>query len=324
MWCAVAGMLGGFATGSEVWATGSYPYAPSWIRLVALPLVVALGLSLISPRLRTVVLGTIVFGATNLIVNWVSAVACCPFTNGAWIPWWISSVPSAVFLVGILPAFACAAWAVWRSVSFFGVAPVEQDGRLCWHCGYELGDLPRCPECGRDLYEQSPPAWWPWLAAGLRRSRAAMVVATSVVIGVATFWVTTRTIPTWRFMRCLPGATWQPGHSHKETWWSEYGPCLSVPLTYSGDSLEITYFPRNQGSTLPAMQIVVRENYPCSDGTLVGVFDRRQANWVLRHGFPDAMREETVRHYHMLTGPPDVLRRNEPRLLNVGHYVPEE
>lgn len=162
---------------------------------------------------------------------------------------------------------------------------VEQDGYLCWHCGYCMSGVrsPQCPECGKS--PDRPRARWPLLRrvleAGAQHSRVIAIVLLAAVATIACQRYILRVRPMRQFLHCFidekqqnfffdtfyPNGTSNPRsawNAHDGVYEFTYG--FFLPISRSPDHCLIVFYDPLRREDQAKMQI--RLAYARSTGIL--------------------------------------------------------
>jgi hypothetical protein len=177
----------------------------------------------VHPRLRRLLVCGVVYGAACFLAVFAVTLAVNPEIMLA--PWEPrdSGIGGAVLQIVVGVALAIlvfvagfsAAFAIGAAIErFLGKHTVEQTGRVCWSCGYNLGaaNITVCPECGGGFDPTAAcSAKSHRLLALLLRGRTVLLVLSLIgAVAPAAFQIVAFAVPAARFLRACPkGATLQ-------------------------------------------------------------------------------------------------------------------
>lgn len=267
---------------------------------VFLPAILSIAfITRVTARKRSVVWSTWVFMFTLHMARICTGAFMDPADYGARI-FSKTFVGFLVASISIAIVASLIAWLVSWLLEKTHLAVIEQTGTLCWGCGYEMGMLAQCPECGNARREDRVPL----IHRGFRAlcSRPRVVLATALLpIGFAVFLVfNIYTRPTLRFIRAFPQGERMAGILGDGNW-SRIGPGVWVPFEEgSNTGLSIAYWPHDKDSTLVATVYTRTATRRSTSFAPVWAyircsFNAQEAAYVLKNGLPrgliDKMRE---------------------------------
>ena len=190
---------------------------------------------------------------------------------------------------------------------------LEQDGTLCWGCGYIFGHatIATCPECGRSRNNSQNTAS-PRKSLGARRVLARIGATSIIVLAVTAVLLRTTTpiypagnalskLPNTNTMATLPmfDARISNGLAQVNNAWDSFGAVQNLP-GHPQMVLGICY-ESNPRPGQPTMQLQLlarptRQGPPAEDGDPIVLcnLDRAQADSVLQFGVPKELAQAMV------------------------------
>jgi hypothetical protein len=304
---ALCGVVSSVATMSGVFPQSWGPWPSVAVGFGPVVLFVAIVAS-VTQRRSLVFLSAFCFVPAEVFVGQIAQVLLWKTDGGASIfslRMVEAAIGSAVFGAGAgLLALGLRWFVRWIVVTF-----EEQDGSLCWRCGYRLGSprIQRCPECGtpaafhRYRFGRTlAPLWW-----ACARSRVGSVALLVVLLSAGSWMFVANGGPgTLRFVRRIGterGSELTFGWMYDVEKPSPYAgrPVPAVWRPFAGQrdhGLLVCYLPDDE-TGLPATQIWLGIQIGPADSRGLGAatpavlceLDRAQADWVLRHGLPDPL-----------------------------------
>ncbi len=245
-----------------------------------------------------------VFGSCYVIGFWLVTIALSPGGGGAVAlqGWAIIAVVSVV--IGVVFGLINLLLRVFTTSFLFII--VEQDGTLCYRCGYKIGAVPisaRCPECGTQVSASTAHGE----LSSRSSKRARVIVRIFAIVALAVFLVTWGKVytkvsrPTDRFLdqfereqNAFTGPMF--GRGPNVPGWEAIGTYYPVP----GDPTKlicIMYEP-DPVPGQPAMQVQLRASSQVRSGKVLPVFGdplilcditTDEAVYVIEHGLPRSL-----------------------------------
>ncbi|HVZ95162.1 MAG TPA: hypothetical protein VG797_11700 [Phycisphaerales bacterium] len=234
-------------------------------------------------------------------------------TTWSWNDW----LGGSIFALAFVGAAVLVGLIVHAVTRLFIVTFIENEGPVCYHCGYDTRGLTAqlCPECGRSITDSRPRWRWLYRLSTFinRRGRQLGAVAFLATMAYFTWQFASTTLPYIRFNSMFGEHMFRGGLAYDCAPYSRSRPMYSAAVSWEplrdayplgvGVALADSDLPRD-GSTL--LQIWVSKDPQWKSGTPMvqyvscaacAYFDPAQANSILARGIPQPLIDALVRRY---------------------------